>query len=286
MARTNPILAAVLLWAAPLVSPAQDDDEFDDIDIGVVRAVGDVDELRAAAIEKEEAQRQAHRDAERGAFEAAQAKDSFVGWRDYLRAKPESPFRVEALEGMCELARARPSRMKDLGIIVAHYPDAFVVLTPSERLMQLGPEDMRLFEIMDTMNQGVSADVLAARLATSRSRYKVFDLDELKMLAEAGVPDSIVKAMIQSHNAAVQDETSAEATAERDRLQGELAALRQRMQQIDAESTTGPSQPARAATLAQCAGLTAAVEMCTNLAFPANTICEATARSRFRGCTR
>jgi ankyrin repeat protein len=243
-----------------------------------------VAESRLAALEQERDDR---------AFARAAARKEQAAWREYLRDFPEGRHRPEAYVSLIDSV-APPQRPEAIVALIRDYPDSAGTLPSRHTLYFIGPEGLQVRDLLDMRRQGLAPSVLATMVATRGEPYRRFTPEEVLELDRLGVEAPIIDAMLKATHEAEQAEarrkSEQQRTEEMAALRTQLAEMQSELERLRSEqrnSTRGYSgntgatarEPSAADTVASCAQRLTALEGCKRLPFPANAICEATAKS-------
>ena len=117
----------------------------------------------------------------------------------WLRENPNALFRKRALD---QLARKAPDgeleavqwhrrQMRDFPDYAAHIPER-------DRIWFLGPDGETIVEVLEQVQQGANLELLAARIRSGGGPYKRFSREEEDRLRSAGMPATVLAAMMEA----------------------------------------------------------------------------------------
>lgn len=230
----------------------------------------------------------AAKEAEQKAYDLAVKTNSLDGFKAYLAEFPDGAHRKEVIQRAVTVAKADPQRLVALASLAEIAPDALELVPVEERVLLIGPDGLRVQDVLELLKTGVAEGVVASKIKGARKPYKDFAVDELAMLKKLEVPDVIVEAMLEATSASKAKKESDAASAA---LRAEIDALRDLIAaQAKAEPTTSGDSPPAQQTVqtkegpmdmaASCAKRLAALKACSALPM-GSSICQATAKSSF-----
>jgi hypothetical protein len=230
------------------------------------------------------------------AYQKAKSKNTVTAYADFLRAQPSSPSRRKALATMSKLIEKQTDPNEGFKKFISEFGDGAEFVPPQYRLALVGPEGMRVADILELLHQGIEDKVIAAKIRMQNGIYKNFDVKELGALKKMGVTGVLVEAMLDSTTRAKRDQDELRKKKEMEDLLAEIqqtqkklnemkAAQEQQEQQQQQPQTTASGRqdngPSVGDTVKNCAAQIAALEACKHLPWPASTVCAATAKSQF-----
>jgi hypothetical protein len=230
---------------------------------------------------------------EAGAYKQAKSLNTLQAYAGFLHAHPSSPSRRAALEAMSRIIKIQGGSYESYRKFVAEYEDGMEFVPSQQRLALIGPEGIRVHDIVGLLKQGIKDTVLAAKVRMQNAMYKDFDGKEMVALKKMGMTDVLIEAMLDSTGRAKRAQEELQKKKEMENLLAEIqqaqkkldsvkAAQEQQQQQPQATASgQKDSGPTLADTVKNCAAQIAALEACKRLPWPANSVCAATAKSQF-----
>ncbi len=225
---------------------------------------------------------------EKTAYDSAIKANSLDALKAYLSEFPNGAHRKEVIERAVNLAKADPQKLVALASLASVAPKALDLIPVSERVLLIGPEGLRVQDVLALLESGVVEGVVASKIKGAGKAYKDFAVDELAMLKQLEVPDTIVQAMLDATAAAKRKKETDDASAA---LRAEIDALKQLIAaqaKAPAGGSGASSKPAQTVQTkegpmdmaASCAKRLAALKGCGALPMGAS-ICQTAAKSSF-----
>ncbi len=227
------------------------------------------------------------------AYKQAKSLNTLQAYAVFLRAHPSSPSRRKALEAMSRIIKTQGGSYESYRKFVAEYEDGIEFVPSQQRLALLGPEGIRVHDIIELLEQGIKDTVIAAKVRMQNALYKDFDGNEMITLKKMGMTDVLIEAMLDSTGRAKRAQEELQKKKEMENL---LAEIQQAQKKLDeAKTAQGQQQqqpqatvagqkengPSLSDTVKNCAAQIAALEACKHMPWPANSVCAATAKSQF-----
>ncbi len=226
-------------------------------------------------------------DEDSSAYQQAKSLNTLNAFGEFLLSHPSSPSRNEALKSMSLLIKKQGGSYQSYKKFIVEYEDGMEFVPSQHRLALIGPEGMRVHDILNLLKQGIEDTVIAAKIRMQNAVYKDFDFEEIGALKKRGVTGVLIEAMLDSTTRAKRAQEELQKKRETEELTQKKpdtmkAAQEQQQQQPQAADSgrqdTGPSV---GDTVKNCAARIAALEGCKHLPWPANSVCNATAKSQF-----
>jgi hypothetical protein len=174
---------------------------------------------------------------------------------------------------------------------VDEFQDGMEFIPSTYRLSLVGPEGMRVNDILGLLNQGIEDRVVAAKIRMQNGIYKDFDANEMVALKKMGVTGVLIEAMLDSTTRAKRAQEEQQKKRDMENLLAEIQHAQQKLDTMKVAQAQQPSRPQASTgqesgpslgdTVKNCAAQIAALEACKHLPWPANSICAATAKSQF-----
>jgi hypothetical protein len=214
-----------------------------------------------------------------GAYKQAKSLNTLQAYAVFLRAHPASPSRRKALESMSRVINTQGGSYESYRKFVAEYEDGLEFVPSQQRLSLVGPEGIRVHDIIGLLKQGIKDTVIAAKVRMQNAMYKDFDGKEMITLKKMGMTDVLIEAMLDSTGRAKRAQEELQQKKEMEKL---LAEIQQAQKKLDeAKTEQNESGPSLGDTVKNCAAQIAALEACKRLPWPANSVCASTAKSQF-----
>lgn len=204
-----------------------------------------------------------HIAASRGEYEKAVAADTVQAHRDYLEQNPGSFFRSASLTRLAALAPTRNALRFHIDNLKLA-PDYLAYIPEDQALWFVGPEGLRVHDVL-TQSRSQAESILAARIRTGGSAYKVFNADEIARLQQSGVKPNLVAAMME-----VSAQTVAAPVA-----QAVSSAPVVTPAAMTATPAAAPENPNAGDVAEQCAKRLAAMQLCNQVPSLGRNICKA-----------
>jgi len=225
------------------------------------------------------------------AYQQAKSKNTVPAYAEFLRTQPSSPSRRKILATMSKLIEKQKDPNEGFKKFIDEFGDGAEFVPPQYRLALIGPEGMRVGDILELLNQGIEDKVIAAKIRMQNGIYKNFDIKELGALKKMGVTGVLVEAMLDSTTRAKREQEELRKKKEMEDLLAEIQQTQKKLNEMKAAQEQQPSQteaqgqqaggPSVGDTVKNCAAQIAALEACKHLPWPASTVCAATAKSQF-----
>lgn len=119
----------------------------------------------------------------------------------YLKRNPASPLRSEAIAGANEILQKSKLKAPAYLGFVGKCPTCADMLPAEYGILAIGPGGMTVADLLRLSEQGIGADVIAAKIEGSTAEYKDFTFKEITFLNTLNVPSSVISAMIRSTHA-------------------------------------------------------------------------------------
>lgn len=126
---------------------------------------------------------------------------NMVQLADYIDRNVKSPLRSEAIDGAIEILQKSKSKAPAYLDFVGRCPTCAELLPSEYGILVIGPAGMTVADLLRLSEQGIGADVIAAKVEGSAAEYKDFTFKEIAFLNKLNVPSSVVSAMIRSTHA-------------------------------------------------------------------------------------
>jgi tetratricopeptide (TPR) repeat protein len=233
----------------------------------------------------------ARRKAEAGEYQQATSKNTLDAYAEFLRAHPSSTMRKAAFTAMSLLIKKQEDPYEGYKKFVAEFQDGIEFIPSTYRLSLIGPEGMRVKDILGLLNQGIEDRVVAAKIRMQNGIYKDFDVKEMVALKKMGMTGVLIEAMLDSTTRANRAQEELQKKKDMENLLAEIQHAQQKLdtmkaareqQQSRPQASSGQeSGPSLGDTVKNCAAQIAALEACKHLPWPANSVCAATAKSQF-----
>lgn len=119
----------------------------------------------------------------------------------YLEQYPASPLRSEAIDGANGILQKSKLKAPAYLGFVGRCPTCADMLPAEYGILAIGPAGMTVADLLRLSEQGIGADVIAAKIEGSTAEYKDFTFKEITFLSTLNVPSSVISAMIRSTHA-------------------------------------------------------------------------------------
>lgn len=223
------------------------------------------------------------------AYAETKTAHTLDAYEKFLTAYPSSGYRREALEAMTGLIQKRNGTNADYMKFVSAYEDGLEFVPEKYRLALIGPEGMRVHDIVVLRKRGVEDSLIAAKIDMGKGTYKDFSFDEMDALKKMGIPAVLIKAMLDSTARAKREDEELKKKKAMEDILSEIQRAQGRLEELKAEQTSAvvpvsadQSQgPSVSDTVKNCAAQIAALEGCKQLPSLAAMVCKAAAKSQF-----
>jgi tetratricopeptide (TPR) repeat protein len=233
----------------------------------------------------------ARRKGEAGEYQQVASKNTLDAYAEFLSAHPSSTMRKAAFTAMSLLIKKQEDPYVGYKKFVSEFQDGMEFIPSTYRLSLIGPEGMRVNDILGLLNQGIEDRVVAAKIRMQNGIYKDFDVKEMVALKKMGMTGVLIEAMLDSTTRANRAQEELQKKKDMENLLAEIQHAQQKLdtmkaaqeqQQSRPQASSGQeSGPSLGDTVKNCAAQIAALEACKHLPWPANSICAATAKSQF-----
>lgn len=234
-------------------------------------------------------------DASARAFKTAKKINTYAAYEGFLQQFPDAPERRDALAAMAARVGKPKGTYEGYKAFVTDHPEGMEFVPKEAQLALIGPEGMRVHDILALLKTGVEDNVICAKIRMQNGIYKDFDFQEIAALKKKGVTGPLIEAMLDSTNRAIREQEEERKKKEMEALRSDVQHAQQRLDELKAAQETQAQQqtPAPAVqvqatddttvadTLKNCAAQIAALEACKHLPGFASTVCKMTAKSQF-----
>ncbi len=228
--------------------------------------------------------------AEAIAYQEAKSLNTLTAYGEFLHAYPSSPNKREALTTMSLLIKKQEDPYQGYKKFIVEYEEGVEFVPSPYRVSLIGPEGMRVHDILNLRKHGVEEKVIAAKIRVQNAVYKDFNLEEIGALKSMGMTGGLIEAMLDSTTRAKRDQEELQKKKEMENLLAEIQRTQKKLDEAKAAQERQQSQgvteqqgsgPSLGDTVKNCAAQIAALEACKHLPWPANSVCAATAKSQF-----
>ena len=160
------------------------------------RAVEEIVATRETEIEAERLRKL--RSMEKKDYKSATKADTAAAFYTFLDRYPEGAKRKEALFHLADIIDRSNNRDPGFRDLVSRYPDAIKAIPESDRLLYVGPGELPVYIIIEFLKEGEPEARLARRISSIEGKYKEFTVEEARQLAEMGISDTIINAMLEA----------------------------------------------------------------------------------------
>lgn len=223
-------------------------------------------------------------------FEQAKTANTFDAYDKFLKAFPSSANRPRALQAMAVLIEKQNNAYDDYRKFVVAYEDGLEFVPGKYRLGLTGPEGLRVGDVAGFRKKGVGDNIIAAKIRSSKGRYKDFSFDEIDQLKKMGIPEVVIEAMIESTSRVSRDEEELQKKKNMEDLLAEIQRVQKKLGDLKTAQTSGAAVPLPAAqsqgpsvvdSVQNCAAQIAALEACKHLPRLGAMVCRVAAKSQF-----
>ena len=252
---------------------------------GSAESIMDTDPLIAPIVAKRKAEAQD--------YQQASSKNTIEGYADFLRAYPATSKRKTVLSTMSQLIKKQEDPTQGYKKFLDEFQDGTEFVPATYRLSLVGPEGMRVGDILALLKEGIADRVIAAKIRMQNGIYRDFDGKEMVALKKMGMTDVLIEAMLDSTTRAKRAQEELQKKKDMENLLAEIQHAQKRLDEMKAAQNQQQRQPQAAAagrpnsgpsaseTFTNCASQVAALEACKHLPWPANSVCASTAKAQF-----
>ncbi len=156
-------------------------------------------------------------------------------------------------------------------------------------LYHIGPPELTISKVIEYKKQGIGDALISAKIMSTQSPYKKFDIDEILELKGMGLSEPVIKAMMDITTEVEQGQAVRKLEADNLRQQTELEQIRNERnnlmnsQQTQPTPAAAPQEPGVAESVGNCVAQAVAVEACNEApgGFLGQAICKAAAKASF-----
>lgn len=222
-------------------------------------------------------------------FEEAKKIGTYAAYRDFLNRFPYALERKDALSAMAALVGKPKGTYDGYKKFVTDFPDGLDFVPHDFQLYLIGPEGMRVHDIIGLIKEGIEDTVIAAKIRIQSGFYKDFSVQEISALKKEGVPASIIEAMLDSTSRAKRMQEEERSKKVMESLLADIQRAQRRLEELKAsQSQQVQTSAARegegntAADIAKnCGAQIVALEACKQLPGLLQSACKATAKAKF-----
>jgi hypothetical protein len=202
-------------------------------------------------------------------------------------------MRKTVLTAMSQLIKKQEDPTQGYKKFIDEFQDGTEFIPTTYRLYLIGPEGLRVGDILGLLTEGIEDRVIAAKIRMQDGIYKDFDGKEMVALKKMGITSALMEAMLDSTTRAKRAQEELQKKKDMENLLAEIQHAQKRLDAIKAAQEQQQRQPQAAAaerqnsgpsvseTLTNCASQVAALEACKRLPWPANSVCASTAKASF-----
>jgi len=121
------------------------------------------------------------------AYQEAKKLNTPAAYEGFLRQFPDASERRDALAAMAVIVGKPKGNYEKYRGFVDAFPDGLEFVPQEFRLALIGPEGMRVHDILDLLKEGIDANVIAAKIRMQNGIYKDFDFKEISALKKKGL---------------------------------------------------------------------------------------------------
>lgn len=211
-------------------------------------------------------------------WNTAKKANSYSQYDIFLQRYPHSKYRNEGIKAMALIVN-RDKRGTKAEAFLQKYPKGKKYLKPGAWLMGLGPEKLKVRDLVANVKQGINENILAAKVKNVNIAYKDFEISEIMYLKKRGLSDTLIQAMIEVTGRLKHEEKRA---LENKKLLSEIQKL---IDQSQSSISKTPSKEKRGGglveTTSECVKLKAALSACNRAPSFLAMACKSTARGQF-----
>lgn len=205
----------------------------------------------------------------------ANEQNSYDAYANFLSNYPDTEKRQSLLKKMAKLISTKAEARKYADVYIQKYPTGHKYLKPGAWLKNIGPESMKVRDILTNLKSGVSTKILSAKIKNVNTGYKDFSLPEVRYLTKLGLNDSVIESMIIVTGKVKANQKRALENKEH------LAKIQSLIDKSSQSAGTTASSSATGSGTADCLKLKAAIMACSRAPFLLAAACKITARSQF-----
>ncbi len=131
-------------------------------------------------------------------FAHAKKEKSVEIYFDLLKKYGEYEESSYALLDIVSLIKERKDRVGLFGNLINIHPKAESYVPPEYMILYVGPDGMKIYNILELRKDGFSDKLLASKILSAKAPYKDFSFSEIKQLHQAGLTDELIAAMVQA----------------------------------------------------------------------------------------
>ena len=225
-------------------------------------------------------------------FEQAKAANTVAAYDKFLKAFPDSTNRRPALQAMAAVIEKQARPYEEYKKFVVAYEDGLEFVPGKYRLSLTGPEGLRAGDIAGFRKKGVGDNIIAAKIRSSKGRYRDFSFDEIDQLKKMGVPEVAIEAMIESTARVTREEDEVKNKKNMEDLLAEIQRMQKKLDNLKTAQASGAAVPVPVSavqsqgpsvtdTLKNCSSQILALEGCKHLPSLGAMVCRAAAKSQF-----
>lgn len=242
-------------------------------------------------------------DASARAYQQAKKIKTYAAYEGFLQLFPDAPERREALAAMAAIVGKPKGTFEGYKRFITDFPDGLEFIPQDAQLALIGPEGMRVHDILGLLlKDRVEDSVIAAKIRMQNGIYRDFTFKEISALKKKGMTGVLIEAMLDSTNRAKRSQEEQQKKKEMEALLTDIQHAQRRLDELKAAQTAQTQQvqnqlvqtqvqapvPVQqsgdtvlADTVKNCAAQVVALEACKRLPGLVQTVCKMTAKSQF-----
>ncbi|MDH5517471.1 MAG: hypothetical protein OEY36_06590 [Gammaproteobacteria bacterium] len=198
----------------------------------------------------------------------------------YERLVESKPDIIKNMVGLIQESKGDID--KQLRTLLSRYPASMQYMPARIRLADIGPEGMKVYQVIAYVKQGMSAAILRQKILNAGVAYKEFSFSEISELNEIGLPQDITAAMLEvTSRIAAEEKRSRQREEELETIARQRAEERERQQQQQQMQAQAQAQAEEKSTPVECLKLVAAIKVCQQTGGFLEMICKRTAEASF-----
>jgi hypothetical protein len=224
------------------------------------------------------------------AYEEAQKAGTYAAYEEFLQRFPDANERKVALAALAGIVAKPKGTYDEYEKFVNEFPDGLEFVPQDTQLVLIGPEGMRVHDILGLLKEDIEDTVIAAKIRMQNGIYRDFSFKEISALKKKGVPACIIEAMLDSTNRSKRAQEELQKKKQMEMLLADIQHAQRRLDELKVAQTQQvqtitPAQQDSSNVLADtaknCAAQIAALEGCRQLPGLLQAVCKMTAKSQF-----
>ena len=124
-------------------------------------------------------------------------RNTLQAYYEFLNQYPDNTIKDKVFGLMVALIPKTSAPAKEYGRLADKYPSSIQYMPASVRLSYVGPEGMKVSDIIGFKKKGIGDAILEQKILSAGKPYTEFSFDEIQKLTAMGLTDKVIAAMLK-----------------------------------------------------------------------------------------